>query len=63
MVKSEQRRFEGADERRDFPNGKAEILKMTGGVALPSGHDAWVVGDEPVVVIDWCGATHYGERH
>lgn len=29
--------------------------------ALPSGHDAWVVGDEPVVVVDWCGASHYAE--
>jgi hypothetical protein len=28
---------------------------------LPSGHDAWVVGDEPVVVVDWYGATHYAE--
>lgn len=28
---------------------------------LPSGHDAWVVGDEPVVVVDWFGATHYAE--
>jgi hypothetical protein len=27
--------------------------------SLPSGHDAWVVGDEPVVVIDWQGASHY----
>jgi hypothetical protein len=27
--------------------------------ALPSGHDAWVVGDEPVVVIDWHGASNY----
>jgi hypothetical protein len=27
--------------------------------ALPSGHDAWVVGDEPVVVIDWYGASNY----
>ena len=27
--------------------------------ALPSGHDAWVVGDEPVVVIDWAGASNY----
>ena len=26
---------------------------------LPAGHDAWVVGDEPVVVIDWFGATHF----
>jgi len=29
--------------------------------ALPSGHDAWVVGDQPVVVVDWCGASHYAE--
>jgi hypothetical protein len=27
--------------------------------ALPSGHDAWVVGDEQVVVVDWNGATGY----
>jgi hypothetical protein len=27
--------------------------------ALPSGHDAWVVGDEPAVVVDWCGASNY----
>src|SRR6476620_12029616 len=27
--------------------------------ALPSGHDAWVVGDDPVVVVDWWGASDY----
>ena len=27
--------------------------------SLPKGHDAWVVGDEPVVVIDWYGASNY----
>jgi hypothetical protein len=27
--------------------------------ALPSGHDAWVVGNEPVVVVDWFGASNY----
>ena len=27
--------------------------------SLPSGHDAWVVGDEDVVVVDWFGATEY----
>jgi hypothetical protein len=25
--------------------------------SLPAGHDAWVVGDEPVVLIDWHGAS------
>jgi hypothetical protein len=29
--------------------------------ALPSGHDAWVVGDEPVVVVDWWGASQYAK--
>ena len=29
--------------------------------ALPQGHDAWVVGDEPVVVVDWCGASNYAK--
>ena len=27
--------------------------------ALPQGHDAWVVGDEPVVMVDWYGASNY----
>jgi len=29
---------------------------------LPQGHDAWVVGNEPVVGVDWAGASHYAER-
>ncbi len=29
--------------------------------ALPQGHDAWVVGDEPVVVVDWWGASNYAK--
>ena len=28
---------------------------------LPADHDAWVVGDENVVVVDWHGAAHYAE--
>ena len=28
---------------------------------LGAGHDAWVVGDEPVVAIDWFGATNYAK--
>lgn len=30
---------------------------------LPPGHDAWVVGNDPVVVVDFQGMTHYGEKH
>ena len=29
---------------------------------LPSGHDAWVVGDEPVVVIDFQGMVEYAKE-
>jgi hypothetical protein len=29
--------------------------------SLPSGHDAWVLGDEPVVVVDWFGASDYAK--
>jgi hypothetical protein len=29
---------------------------------LPSGHDAWVVGNEPVVVIDFQGMVDYGRK-
>ena len=29
---------------------------------LPPGHDAWVVGNEPVVVIDISGMIHYAEE-
>ena len=28
---------------------------------LPEGLDAWVVGDEPVVVVDWHGASNYAK--
>jgi hypothetical protein len=28
---------------------------------LPSGHDAWVVGDEPVVVVDFQGMIDYAK--
>jgi ketosteroid isomerase-like protein len=114
---TEHRDFGAPDEVREFPNGRAEILKVGSGdvgrlrfepgwrwsrdvraiagtdsctaphfqyhvagslavrmddgtefvagpgavTSLPSGHDAWVVGDEPVVVVDWFGASHYAE--
>ena len=39
----------------EFEVGPGEVT------ALPSGHDAWVVGDEPVVLIDWAGASNYAK--
>jgi hypothetical protein len=109
--------FASPDEIREFPNGRAEIVKigdseigrfvfepgwrwsndlkpivgtdsceaphfqyhLSGRLAirmddgtefvaepgdvtsLPSGHDAWVVGDEPAVVVDWWGASNYAK--
>jgi len=37
----------------EFEVGPGEIT------ALPSGHDAYVIGDEPVVLIDFYGASNY----
>ena len=28
---------------------------------LDAGHDGWVIGDEPAVVIDWYGASTYAK--
>lgn len=109
--------FAGPDETREFPRGRAELVKIDGGevgrlvfqpgwrgsndvklitktasceaphfqyhvsgrlairmddgreimagpgaiTSLPSGHDAWVAGDEPAVVIDWFGASDYAK--
>ena len=114
---TEHKSFSKPDEIRNFPNGRAEILRVGGAevgrlvfqpgwrwskdvkpiaktssceaphfqyhvsgqlairmddgsefiakegdiTSLPSGHDAWVVGNEPVVVVDWDGATHYAK--
>jgi quercetin dioxygenase-like cupin family protein len=117
MPSAEQKNWKSPDEVRTFEKGKAEIVKIGGGVvgrvtlepgwkwsqhvrpvaktqwceaphfqyhvsgrlrvkmsdgaefeigpgevsALPPGHDAWVVGNEPVVVIDWSGASNFAK--
>jgi hypothetical protein len=39
-----------------------EMVAEAGDItSLPSGHDAWVVGEEPVVVVDWYGASNYAK--
>ena len=40
----------------EFEMGPGEVS------VLPSGHDAWVVGNEPVVLVDWYGASNYAKR-
>ncbi len=40
-----------------------EFVASPGDVtSLPSAHDAWVVCDEPVIVVDWFGASNYAKR-
>ncbi len=40
----------------------SEYTCKPGDVSLfPSGHDAWVVGNEPVVVVDWQGMVEYAK--
>jgi hypothetical protein len=43
------------DDGTSFEAGPGDIT------SLPSGHDAWVIGDEPVVVVDWYGASSYAK--
>ena len=31
-------------------------------MTVAPGHDAWIVGDEPCVVIDWQGVADYAKR-
>jgi hypothetical protein len=42
-------------------DGSEMIAKPGDITSLPSGHDAWVVGDEPVVVVDFYGASNYAK--
>jgi len=41
------------DDGTEFEAGPGDVT------SLPSGHDAWVVGNEPVVTVDWFGASNY----
>ena len=45
------------DDGTEFVSGPGDIL------SIPSGHDAWVIGDEPVVCIEFHGASTYAKGH
>ena len=30
-------------------------------LVIPPGHDAWIVGDEPCVILDFAGADEYAK--
>ena len=69
MDKAELKGFGKPDELREFPKGRIELIKIGGATIgragdvslLPSGHDAWVVGDEPAVVVDFQGMVDYAK--
>src|ERR1700741_4571340 len=44
------------DDGTEFIAGPGDVT------SLPSGHAAWVVGNEPVVVVDWYGVSNYARR-
>jgi len=44
------------DDGTEFEAGPGDVT------CLPSGHDAWVVGNESVVIVDWHGATAYAKQ-
>lgn len=39
----------------EFESGPGDVN------VIPPGHDGWVIGDEPVVIIDWGGAHLWGK--
>jgi hypothetical protein len=41
-------------------DGTEKVFKAGDVSYLPSGHDAWVLGDEPAVVVDFQGMRDYG---
>ena len=41
---------------REMESGPGDVA------VIPPGHDAWVVGNEPVVVVDWGGASNYAKK-
>lgn len=43
------------DDGTEFVAGAGDVT------SLPSGHDAWVIGDVPVVTVDWFGASNYAK--
>ena len=43
-------------------DGKEFDVRAGDVVMIPAGHDAWVVGNEPVVAVDWTGAANYAKK-
>ncbi|MFD8478974.1 cupin domain-containing protein [Kitasatospora sp. NPDC059673] len=48
--------------RIEMDDGQAEEFGAGDVMICPPGHDAWVLGDVPCVVLDWQGFTDYAKR-
>lgn len=44
------------EDGTEFESGPGAVM------SLPKGHDAWVIGNEPAVFVDWFGATDYAKQ-
>ena len=44
------------DDGTEYHSGPGDVT------VLPSGHDAWVVGKDPVVIVDGQGTVNYAKR-
>ncbi len=45
----------------EMSDGTSKVAKAGEVSFVPCPHDAWVVGNEPVVVVDFQGMAHYAE--
>ncbi|ACH37557.1 hypothetical protein Gbem_0528 [Citrifermentans bemidjiense Bem] len=45
------------DDGKEFDCGPGDVS------LLPEGHDAWVIGDEPAVVVDFQGMADYAKNN
>jgi SAM-dependent methyltransferase len=44
------------DDGTEFELGPGDVA------LIEPGHDGWVIGDEPAVILDWAGAAEYAKR-
>jgi len=44
------------EDGTEFESGPGQVTN------LPAGHDAWVIGNENVVLVDWEGASNYARQ-
>jgi uncharacterized cupin superfamily protein len=43
-------------------DGTQQEFGQNGAFVIPPGHDGWVVGDEPCIVLDFAGADEYAKE-